>query len=254
MHLADGLFLELGVTYGEDFIYDEDLGVEMRGNCDTEADGHAGRVALYRRIDIALAAGEVDDLIELARDLGLGHAHDRTVHVDVLAAHHFRMEAGADFEERGDAASGPDGAGGGRSDAREELQERRLAGTIAADDADHIALLNLEVDVLERPDAFARALARAIVGLSNLQVWIFTAKNFRLPKAIEVVANRPRRNEAEAVLLGNVIEFDSCHSFSHVEVEKVGGGGQWWFSLSVREKNDDNSAVHLHLFSPPSQG
>ena len=45
-----------------------------------------------------------------------------------------------------------DAALGRLGDAREDLQQRRFARAVAADDADHLAVLDLEADVLERPE------------------------------------------------------------------------------------------------------
>ena len=70
------------------------------------------------------------------------HAEDRAVQEDVLAAGQLGVEAGADLEQRPDAAAQHRPArsvGGG--DPREDLQQRALAGAVAADDADHLALL-----------------------------------------------------------------------------------------------------------------
>ena len=122
LHLADGFFLEFGVAYGEDFVDDEDLGVEVGGDGETEADHHAGGVALDGGVDVAFAAAEVDNLVELAVNLVAFHAKDAAVHIDVLAAGELGMEAGADLEERGYAASGVDLSGGGGCDATEELK------------------------------------------------------------------------------------------------------------------------------------
>ena len=63
------------------------------------------------------------------------------------------MEAGADLEEGADPALEVDLAFGGGGDAREDLQEGALAGAVPADDAHDLALLDLEVDVLERPES-----------------------------------------------------------------------------------------------------
>ena len=41
--------------------------------------------------------------------------------------------------------------GGGRIDPRQQPQERALAGAVAADDADPLALVDLEVDVAAAP-------------------------------------------------------------------------------------------------------
>ena len=46
------------------------------------------------------------------------------------------MEAGADFEQAADAAAELDPAGGRLGDAGQELEQRRFAGAVAADDAE----------------------------------------------------------------------------------------------------------------------
>ena len=48
-----------------------------------------------KRLDLA----ELDDLVELALDLGPRHAEDGAVEVDVLAAGQLGVEAGADLEQ-----------------------------------------------------------------------------------------------------------------------------------------------------------
>ena len=62
-HLADGFLLELGVAYGEDFVHDEDLGVEVGCYGKAEAHHHTAGIALHRGVDIALTAGESDYLV-----------------------------------------------------------------------------------------------------------------------------------------------------------------------------------------------
>ena len=62
------------------------------------------RVALDRRVEELLDLGERDDFVELAADLGAGHAQDGAVEKDVLPAGQLGMKAGADFEQAGHAA------------------------------------------------------------------------------------------------------------------------------------------------------
>ena len=62
------------------------------------------------------------------------------------------MKAGADFEQAADASVNFGVAFGGAGDAGEDFQQRAFAGAVAADEADDFALMDLEVDVLERPD------------------------------------------------------------------------------------------------------
>ena len=66
------------------------------------------------------------------------------------------VKAGADFEQARDAALDRDLAFGRLGDAGEDLQQRRFAGAVAADDAEHLAALDLEADILERPELLDR--------------------------------------------------------------------------------------------------
>ena len=101
-------------------------------------------------------SAKADDLVELASDLGARHAEDGAVEIDVLAARQLGMKAGADLEQACDAALDRHLALGRLGDARQNLQKRGLAGAIAADDADHLAALDLKAHVLERPEFLGR--------------------------------------------------------------------------------------------------
>ena len=110
-----------------------------------------GRVVLDGRVDELLDLGERDDLVELPLDLAAAHAEDGAVQIDVLAAGQLRMEAGADLEQRADAAVDLDAPRRRLGDARQDLQQRALAGAVAADDADDLAAPDLERHVAAAP-------------------------------------------------------------------------------------------------------
>src|SRR5580700_4843427 len=61
------------------------------------------------------------------------------------------MKPGADLEHAGDTAGELDAPLVGLGNAADDLEQRRFAGAVAADDADDFAALDLEGDVLERP-------------------------------------------------------------------------------------------------------
>ena len=130
-HLAQALRLERGVADREHLVHEQDLGLEVRRDGERQAQVHAARVALHRRVDEPLDLGEGDDLVELARDLRAAHAEDRAVEVDVLAPGELGMEAGAHLEQRADAAVDLGAAGGRLGDAREDLEQRALARAVA---------------------------------------------------------------------------------------------------------------------------
>src|SRR5262249_43295183 len=120
----------------------------MRRHREREAHQHAAGIAFDGGVDKLLHTRKVHDLLELASNLRLAHAQDGAVEIDVLAPSKLGMKASTDLEQTGDAASDGDTSLVWLGDARQDLQERRLACAIAPDDAEHLPALNLEVHVL----------------------------------------------------------------------------------------------------------
>ena len=98
---------------------------------------------------------ELDDLVEAPLDLLALHVEDRAVQEDVLPPGQLGMEAGADLEQRADAAAQPRLALGRRRDPGEDLEQRALAGAVVADHPHRLAALHLEADVAQRPELLA---------------------------------------------------------------------------------------------------
>ena len=68
--LVEALALERLVADGEDLVDEQDVGVDVDGDGEAEPDVHARRVELHLVVDhpLDLVAGEVDDVVEAARD------------------------------------------------------------------------------------------------------------------------------------------------------------------------------------------
>src|SRR5208337_257606 len=113
---------------------------------------HAAAVALDRSVEKLLDPREIDDLVELLLDLTPRHTEDAAVEKDVLAAGELGMEPGADFQQAGNTAMDVDLAGRRPGDPREDLQQCALAGSVAADDADHLARTDVKIHVLDGPE------------------------------------------------------------------------------------------------------
>ena len=120
------------------------------------------------------------------------------------------MEARTYLEEGGDTAAGADTSHSRACDLTEELEQGGLAGAVLADDAHHVALLDLEVDIAERPDIVGVGFLGAVVDRTDLEVGVFAAQDGGLPPAVEVVADSACGHESQAVLLAHVVEFDCC--------------------------------------------
>ena len=109
----------------------------------------------------SLQLGELDDLVEALCDLALGQAEHDAVDEDVLAAGDLRMEAGAELDQRRDAAVDRHRAARRLRDAGDQLERRALAGSVAADDAVGAPLRHRERDVCQRRERLGRAADRA---------------------------------------------------------------------------------------------
>ena len=95
----------------------------MDGHGEAQAHVHARGVVLHRLVDEGPDAREVHDVVELALDLALVHAQDRAVEEDVLPTGQLRVEAGADLEHSGHAASRGDAAAVRGEDLGDALQQ-----------------------------------------------------------------------------------------------------------------------------------
>ena len=80
------------------------------------------------------------------------HAENRPVEIDVLASGELGMKASADLEQAGNATGDGDAPVARLGDARQDLQERGLAGAVAADDPENLTFADLEADILQGPE------------------------------------------------------------------------------------------------------
>src|SRR5438046_61570 len=100
---------------------------------------HPARVMFDRRVEESRDLREVDNRVELAACFGARHAENCAVEKDVLASGQVGMEAGSHFEQTADASAQLDAAARRLGDAAQNLQQRALAGAVAADDTHHLA-------------------------------------------------------------------------------------------------------------------
>jgi hypothetical protein len=75
------------------------------------------------------------------------------------------MKPRSDLQQAADASAQPDPALGRFGDAAEDLEKRAFAGPVPADDAQNLALLDLEIHILKGPEFFdLTALRHAAAG------------------------------------------------------------------------------------------
>src|SRR6185436_435650 len=97
-HLLKTLLLKLRIADCEHFVDQQHFRLEMRRDAKRKPHVHTTRIAFHRRVEKLLNFSKAGDLVKLAVDLGLAHAEDRAVEIDVLATGQLRMKARAHFE------------------------------------------------------------------------------------------------------------------------------------------------------------
>ena len=117
-HPAETLLLEGEIPHGKDLVDDEDVGLEVRRDGESQPDVHPARVPLDRLVEVLLDAGELDDLVEAPVDLAAAHPKERAVQVHVLTPRQLGAEPGPDLEQRADSSRHVDEAGGRLSEPR----------------------------------------------------------------------------------------------------------------------------------------
>src|SRR5690606_29404928 len=197
--LADALLAllaELAVAGGQSLV-DEQHVVRLGGrDGEAESCAHAGRVGRHGQLDELVDAGEVDDLLVLLGHLGRGHAHGVAAENDVAftgqLAHEGRVDA-----QQGRLTVGVDRAGGRRQQAGDGPQQRGLAGAVAADDADGVAVVGDEGDA---PDGVhllhlrpALALEYAHEGVDRVALLGFRGRAVDAVDDVQVVDDHRRR-------------------------------------------------------------
>ena len=148
--LVDALLLKVAVADRQRLVDDEDVGIDVDGDRERQPHVHAGRVRLHRPVEERAELGELQDRRQPLLHLGGREPEDGGVERGVVAAGELGMEAGAELEDRGDRAVRLERAAGRPRDAAEKLEQRALAGAVLADDADRLAALDFERDVLQR--------------------------------------------------------------------------------------------------------
>src|SRR5690606_9128175 len=76
--------------------------------------------------------------------------HHHPVEDDVVACGELGIEADPELDERREAPGDPNRSRIGGVDARHDLEQGALAGAVAPDDAEELALVDIERDAAER--------------------------------------------------------------------------------------------------------
>src|ERR1700733_14185339 len=124
----------------------------MRRNRKRQSSLHAAGIALHRRIYESFDTGKFDDLVELAGNFHPAHAKNGAVEVHVFPPTELWMKTGTHLEQGTGSSIQTYFTGRRRRDLGDDLEQRALAGAVAANDADDLPLFDSEGDILQRPE------------------------------------------------------------------------------------------------------
>lgn len=205
--IIEAFSLEVRITHREHFVNQKDISLRPGRNRESQAHLHAAGVVLQLLIHEGFELGEIDDIVVHFIHFGRTEAAERAAQVDVLAARQFGVEADAELDEWNEPAFDTDCSIGRLINFGKNLQERTFAASVASDDTEELALLDVEGDVVKRvlhlvcrPTAFAEArkdrLDRALFFMRQpeaLTDMVDADRNFiahlRLPLQISVIVS-----------------------------------------------------------------
>lgn len=140
---------EFGVAHADDLVEDQDVGVHGRADSEGEPQHHAARIGADRQVQKLAQLAELLDIGDDRLGLLVVAAEHDAAHADVVIARGVGVHAHREVEKRGHAALDRHLASSGWIDAAEHPQERRLAGPVAADEADPVAVARLEAHLVQ---------------------------------------------------------------------------------------------------------
>ena len=137
------------VAHGQHLVDQQHVRVGVDGDGEAQAHVHAGGVVLHRLLHEVPQAGELHDVGVAALDLLAGEPQHGAVDEDVLASRDLGVEAGAELDERRHPAGDDDPPRRRLEHAGHQLEHRRLARAVAADEAERLAAADGEVDAFQ---------------------------------------------------------------------------------------------------------
>lgn len=159
LHALDAFGGEVGVAGPQHLVDNQDLGFDGGRGGEGQAGVHARGVGLDRLVDEVAQLGEFDDLLLLGPNDRRGQALVGQRGPDVVAAAEFGMEAGAQLKQGLNPPINLDVTLGGGHVSGDDLEQGALAGPVAADDPQPLAVGHGQVQLAEGPELLPGVLA-----------------------------------------------------------------------------------------------
>ncbi len=196
VHLAHAALAKINVAHSQSFVHEQNFRVHVDGDRERQPHHHAAGVGLDRLIDKVADLRKRRDVLVALVDLARREPQDRTVQINVVPPAELRVESGAQLQQRGNPSVDIHSAGSGMQNPGHHLQQCALARSVLSHNAEGLAALHLEADVVERPEI--------LVALQTIQG----------QQLLEAVARRV----VDRVAFRNTLEFNGVHGW---EIERL---------------------------------
>ncbi len=123
---SKALPLKFFITDCQRLVHDQNIRVYHGLDGEGQAHDHAAGIHLYRLLDEFTNVSKPVNIVKPAVDLFLRQAQDGSVQIDIFTAGKLRIEAGAQFQKRGDTTLRRHCPLGGTQCAANDLQEGRF--------------------------------------------------------------------------------------------------------------------------------
>ncbi|AHF94851.1 hypothetical protein OPIT5_28465 [Opitutaceae bacterium TAV5] len=213
--------MKLGIPHRQHLVYDENFRFQMGCHGKGEADIHAGGIAFDGRIQKFLHASEIHDFVEFPFNLCSRHTEDGAIEEDVFPPSEFGMETGADLQERRHSPAQGDTAFGRFGDAGENLEQGAFPCSVAADDTEHLATLDLEGNVLQRPEFLDLVTLDDLASTHHIEGLAGEVFPVADKGVAQGVVAFPRPLVTDQVALGKIFDGDDGVTHERLDLEKL---------------------------------
>ena len=141
------LCLEKDVPDRQCLIDNQNLRIDIDRHSKSQPHKHTAGVRLDRLVHKVADIGKVQNILQSRIDLFLGKADHRPLQIDVLHARIFHVKSCAKLEQRGNPTVHDHLSGRRIQHAGDNLQDRRLPGSVRTDDPNCLTLRHLKIHI-----------------------------------------------------------------------------------------------------------
>ena len=152
----DTFALKRRVADRQNLINQQDTRADMDGGRETKPQAHPGAVGSHGLVDKGRKLGKGHDLIEPIPHLGSQKPGQYAADEDILPPRQVEMHPGVEVEKPVDRRPRHDPPFIGPHDAAQKPEKGGFPRPVMADNTQHLARRDLETDIAQRPEPFAR--------------------------------------------------------------------------------------------------